>query len=120
MALLSSTRVDNDNPGSVTVIVRETTQAGANDAVVTIRMEINQDEAEFGTDHSPGFTPAVPVDTISWNNVVVLGGTTQSRKAFINKLPDSDAVSTTVHCTINGSYQGLPYAKDLDAVIVWP
>jgi hypothetical protein len=121
MALISSTRVVNENPGSVTVVVRETTGTGTNDATVTMTVEIDPNHAQWDPgQHTAGFVPPAPNTFIQWVDVLVPTGQRRERTAGIKKNPASDAGSTTVMCVVSGIYQGNPYFETMPVNIVWP
>ena|SRR5688572_30757656 len=122
MALLSSTRVLNENPGSVTVFVRENSGPGVNDANVTVTIEIDTNHAAWDTgQHTPaGFQPAAPNSFTQWANQLVPSGQRREWTAGIKKAVGSDAGSTTVVCVVSGLYQGGPYFETMPVVIVWP
>jgi hypothetical protein len=121
MALNTSTRVVNFDPGSVTVVVAETTGGGGNDALLDIYIMIDTTQAKFVAGHTPaGYRPAAPVDVIAWKNVTVLAGNTAEFTAQIGKPRSTEAASTTVQCLVTGTYGGADYDQVREAVIVWP
>jgi len=121
MPLSTSTRVVNNDPGSVTVVVAETTGGGGNSATLDIYVMIDTNTAVFGNGHTPaGFRPNAPVDVVSWKNQTVNPGQTKEYTAAIAKPRASEASSTTVQCLVTGVYGGADYNETREAVIVWP
>jgi hypothetical protein len=121
--LYTSTRVVNDTQASVTVVVREQTGGGGYDANVTVSMSVVPTEVTFGNGHTAGHVPTAPTRVIAWQNVTVGVGATEMFTAFYTKNPNSDALQTTVTCTVIGTYPAgstTPYAETRQAVIVWP